>query len=293
MQGTGTQEDPLQITNVEELRWLLEKGGKNQSYGLLMNDIDLSSIDSTIDCVTSWSCEPRKISGNGRKIRNFNKNFALFNMSDRATYNVPIIFNDVIFENIIFDGEHGCFVSVVINDTGNDTLMTFNDCIFSINVYSNNQFTKVPNDGTETRYFAFNNCTIAVNSSSQNHNTELFWKCNFNNSHIHIEGNIHQITKKAIMKTSYITGSTTNNTAILMNESIEFSNSYIAVTANGASAKIFDYIIPAVNATSFVDKDIVTSTGISDSSIKQLTTAQAKNAEYLTSIGFLTIPESE
>lgn len=299
MQGTGTQEEPYQITNTEELKNFLETNsgsGTIEVFGKLMNDIDLSALTGTIN-VPAHS-KTLFLNGQNFKIRNFNKQFPfIYLMSEKISnfdwgcYGV-IKFENIVFENFILNSNVTLFEKGNSDNSYTNCGFFFTNCVISINMLSNNRITDITK---KNQYFKkFIKCTVSIKSTSQTHDANLFTGCDFDTVHIHIKGNIRGVSDQSTFNASYITGNTTNDSAVLISQCTNFSNSYVAVAANGATAKIFDSTAPTVNAASFVDKDIVTATGLSENSpIKQLTTAQAKNAEYLTSIGFLTIPESE
>jgi len=109
------------------------------------------------------------------------------------------------------------------------------------------------------------------------------------------------VSNSESMTNSYLTGkikstySGNNPISILENVSY-FSNSYIAteITVEADKAvKLMSSTAYAPNSTTFVDKELAGITSENEqekSNLYYLTTEQCKSAEYLESIGFLTVP---
>lgn len=96
MQGTGTQADPYQITNVDEL---IEYAKKDDIYLKLMNDIDFNNYSGWMLSTIELRCF--EIDGDGHSLNNiYIKNANLFNITDA---NGPFSIRTSTFKNMIME----------------------------------------------------------------------------------------------------------------------------------------------------------------------------------------------
>ena len=138
MTGTGTSNDPYQITTVAELRQYIAIQG---AYLKLMNDIDFNN-DTVL-----WGWEPlyaacAELDGNGKKITNcycYQKSFIVLSCSNYTSVTIK----NTIIEAIYFTGtsisstsENYGFIQSYNYNAGNSFVnIYFYDCDFRVKLY--------------------------------------------------------------------------------------------------------------------------------------------------------------
>ena len=257
---------------IEDVFDLVAASGSEKYYELV-NDIDFNDHPTYKFGITSSIGSYMRLYGNNHKIRNILiKNSNVFDV-----YSV----RDLIFENVvIFSSEYGLFS---IRESGS-LLRNVRIGVY----FSGASLTKIFNG---SRTASCEGCTF--NYKGTVNSLDFSDYATYKNCHINLDiKNTNTIVTTMNLRTltdSYVTGKIVNTDGGNFNLSGTLNgNSYFAV--NYASTGVLNSSLNG-NSISFVDKDLIQNPGqLTDTSnIKYLTTAQATDPEYLSSIGFVTI----
>lgn len=262
------------ITN----KWVIEdvfdlvKANGFEEYYELVNDIDFNDHPTYKFEITNQIGSYMRLYGNNHKIRNI----LIKNKNAFDVYTV----RDLIFENvIIFSSNYGLFE---IRDNG--SLLK--------NVRVGVYFTRVPltNVISGIRSVSCESCTFnycGIVNSLNFFNLATYKNCHINLDIKNTDTSVTTMDLSTLID-SYITGKIVNAGGNLTLSGTLDGNSYFAVNYTGGG--VFNSSLTG-EGISFVDKDLIQNAGeLTDTSnIKYLTTTQATDPEYLSSIGFVVI----
>lgn len=256
---------------IEDVFDLVAASGSEKYYELV-NDIDFNDHPTYKFGIENSIGSYMRLYGNNHKIRN-----VLIKNTD--AFDVYVV-KDLILENvIIFSSEYGLFS---IRDNGS--------LLKNVRVgayFSETSLTKIFN---ASRTVSCEACTFNYKGVVNSLGFSSY--ATYKNCHINLDiKNINTAVTTMNLRTltdSYVTGKIVNTGGDLTLSGTLNGNSYFAVNYTGAG--VFSSSLTG-NSMSFVDKDLIQNAGeLTDTSnIKYLTTAQATDPEYLSSIGFLTI----
>lgn len=299
MQGTGTQADPYQITNCDEL---IEYAKQDDIYLKLMNDIDFNNYSGWMLSTIEVRCF--EIDGDGHSLNNiYIKNANLFNITDAggpfttrtSTFKNMIMEIIQIGNSPIFTGyeQHSymrkliqlldCDIRIKSYPTNNNSILintpnadfkigiNIRRSILNIDVYGCGYSITLMNNVSSP----FENCTVEYSEiqvnvfNGDNTNLTLIGRMKFDNVAIFV--NIDKIA--------------TNKTYNLL-YSTQLTNSYIvAKQDNLESMPCTVNSITALSAC-FYNKDYI-QIDTTVTNLYGLTTSECKSISKLTEIGFI------
>jgi hypothetical protein len=298
MQGTGTQADPYQITNCDEL---IEYAKQNDVYLKLMNDIDFNNYTGWMLSTIDVKCF--EIDGDGHSLNNiYIKNVSLFNITDEGG---PFTERTSTFKNMIMEiiqiGNSPIFTGYEQASNQHKYIQIL-DCDIRIKSY--------PSNSNNILYYT-NNLGVGINIRRSILNIDVYG-CGYNvtliNSPMSTRCN-HSIEYSEIQVNVY-NGDNTNitligrilvdNVAIFVNmdkidtnktynllDGTHITNSYI-ISKQDNLEKINWTINSSINVltTCFYNKDYM-QLNTSVTNLYDLTTAECKSVSKLTELGFI------
>lgn len=299
MQGTGTQVDPYQITNIDEL---IEYAKFNDVYLKLMNDIDFNNYNGWMLSTIEVRCF--EIDGDGHSLNNiYIKNTSLFNITDDGgpyTTRTSTIKNMImeiiqIGNSPIFTGHEGSsnqhkYIQILDCDIriksypSNDIIILYNTTQWSQRVGINIRRSILNIDVHGCGYnitlinseeHSFNDCTIEYSEIQVN----IY---NGDNTSITLIGRMYVDNVAIFVNINKIDTNKTYN--LLYNTQI--ANSYIISKQDNLES--INWTISSVTAltTCFYNKDYM-QLNTSVTNLYGLTTAECKSVSKLTELGFI------
>jgi len=293
MTGTGTQTDPYIIESFED--FLNISGGENSYYKLGVN-IDANDTPYAEGWeVVHLNCY--SLDGNGHCIRNIfinsvSKSYAFIRDSSELHISNLNIENAVIMSN----GQASLFYGSTAQGTPSFTEIKL--FLSNVNITAELRTEKVSSPST----FSVISGNIAVQINDSTLNTRIIADYNYNfingncfNCHIRLDLTFFDSSSsytavKGSANNTMITG-TINYTGA--SSSVRFvladylNNSYFVIKSTG----ITSMTIKNCTSVCFYDHDVlgltVSIAGSGSSFLKSLTTEECKDADYLTSIGFI------
>lgn len=311
MTGTGTQEDPYIIMNVDDLYGMKQTGGKTK-YFKLGADISLNGTPYAEHFVPiPFNCA--QFDGDGHKIRdiyhsNPTGSVAVFSDASATTSTQSFTVKNLIVENTELVGNNFYFFTGTSASTGSYILY---NCIFSMKFTATSIIANSSSGSNcllhdEDRRIKAELCTFVIDVSLYQA-YPVFFNDNLKRCQMRLEmtlrNNLAETNKRsALMKSTTIndsyffgsiiqTGGTEESNVYLLAQDGSHSNFYTVFSYSRIANVYWNSIL---TTTCFYDSDIAGNTQISNTNasgnpnnLYGLTTAQCKNAEYLRSIGFI------
>lgn len=305
MQGTGTQADPYQITNVDEL---IEYAKKDDIYLKLMNDIDFNNY-------TGWmlpSIEVRcfEIDGDGHSLNNiYIKNKSLFYITDD---NGPYTVRTSTFKNItmeIIQIGNGQIFKGYERSSAHHKYIQILDCDIRIKSYPTNSITILHNTGDwservgirilrsiinvdvygcghsitliNSEEFDFNWCSIEYSEIQLN-------VYNGNNTNVAVIGRMNIDNVAIFVNIDKIDTNYSRYTYKILFNYTQLTNSYIIAKQDNLERMYWNYDnsrLPTFLSACFFNKDYAQIGAMPN--LYGLTTDECKSVSKLTEIGFI------
>ena len=300
MQGTGTQADPYQITNIDEL---IEYANKDDVYLKLMNDIDFNNYSGWMLSTIDVRCF--EIDGDGHSLNNiYIKNVSLFNITDA---NGPFTTRTSTFKNMTMEiiqiGNSPIFTGY--EQTSNQyKRIQILDCDIRIKSYPSNDITILYNSNSAYRRVGINirrsilnidvyGCgynIILINSVEYDISNCTIEYCeiqvnvyNGDNTNITLIGRMYVDNVAIFVNIDKV--DTTNKTYNLLYNT-QLSNSYIISKQDNLESMNWTISSITVLTTCFYNKDYM-QLDTSVTNLYDLTTAECKSVSKLTELGFI------
>ena len=303
MQGTGTQADPYQITNVDEL---IEYAKKDDVYLKLMNDIDFNNYSGWM--LSSIEVRCFEIDGDGHSLNNiYIKNTNLFYITDD---NGPYSVRTSTFKNMIMEiiqiGNSPIFIGYERHSSMHKYIQIL-DCDIRIKSYPTNDITILHNTSRWSErvgirilrsilnidvYGCGYNITL-INSEESDFNwcsieySEIQVNIyNGNNTTVSLIGRMNIDNVAIFVNMDKID---TNKTYNLLFNYTRLTNSYIIVKQDNLESMnwtIDSGRLPTALSACFYNEDYI-QLDTSVTNLYGLTTAECKSVSKLTEIGFI------
>ncbi|MBR4627617.1 MAG: hypothetical protein IKO47_07970 [Ruminococcus sp.] len=297
MTGTGTQADPLVITDAADLYSLSTSGGPAM-YCKLGSDIDLNGTPyaENFSPIPLNCCE---LDGDGHCIRNIYVNTPNRNVK---VFNIPFYGGDMVLKNLRLENTEliGENISVIASDYQN-TVSLYN-CTFVLNIRRMSDMSAISTThclmASERVSLSMELSTIAV-SGYYKRQFAVARNSQVRRCHFHLvleiglgdtsDGSSGSFLTGCTLTDSYVTGSITAASQLTdstnMSYNCSFNNSYTALSYINQNNVYWN---GNMTTPCFYDKELAGNRDFTASrTYYGLTTVQCKNAEYLQSIGFL------
>ena len=301
MQGTGTQVDPYQITNIDEL---IEYAKFDDVYLKLMNDIDFNNYNGWMLSTIEVRCF--EIDGDGHSLNNiYIKNASLFNITDA---NGPYTVRTSTFKNMIMEiiqiGNSPIFIGHEGASTQHKYIQIL-DCDIRIKSYPSNNIIILYNTNNWSDRIGINirKSILNIDVHGCGYNITLINSAEYNLNDCTIEYSEIQVnvyngdnTSITLIGRMYV-----DNVAIFVNidkidtnktynllYNTQIANSYIISKQDNLES--INWTISSVTAltTCFYNKDYM-QLDTSVTNLYDLTTAECKSVSKLTELGFIVV----
>lgn len=303
MTGTGTKNDPFIILTADDLYSMNELGGADICCRLEA-DIELngtSYAEHFTPIPVNWS----SLDGNGHKIRNIfisdpKNRVSAFDVMVDGTINI----SGLMLENTVMNGN---VITLFSSGSGVTASIELYDCMLMLEISHNSSDSYTENISMlhgEGLTVSSDLCVISVSGTVKT-GYAIFCGGNVKRTQVIVDLLTHDssnydstecsLFRKVTASDSWITGtvkcdsSNSSNMFHVVDNRSSFSNCYQAISVSNISRVYFS---STFLSTCFYDKELMGnktcySTQGSSSYFHGLTTAQCKDPDYLTSIGFI------
>jgi len=297
MTGSGTQADPYILTTANDL-YAISSVGSTSTYCRLGCDIDFNGTPYA-ENFTPITLYCRELDGNGFCIRNIyvNKPSQAVKVFVLPTYNVNTRLKNLRLENIELIGSS---ISLIYTNYYNEISM--HNCTFIINLRRTGTTADQGLLASDNISFTSTLSTVAVRGW-YNKQFAILRSGALNRSHFHLEleisegdtsdGSQSSFLTNCTVTDSYITGEISSASQLTgstnMSFGCSFNNSYTAMRYVRQNDVFWN---GTMSTPCFYDKELAGNRDFTDGrTYYGLTTAQCKDADYLTSIGFIVAGE--
>lgn len=303
MTGTGTKNDPFIILTADDLYSMNELGGADICCRLEA-DIELngtSYAEHFTPIPVNWS----SLDGNGHKIRNIlisdpKNRVSAFDVMVDGTINI----SGLMLENTVMNGN---VITLFSSGSGVTASIELYDCMLMLEISHNSSDSYAENISMlhgEGLTVSSDLCVISISGTVKT-GYAIFCGGNVKRTQVIVDLLTHDssnydstecsLFRKVTASDSWITGtvkcdsSNSSNMFHVVDNRSSFSNCYQAISVSNISRVYFS---STFLSTCFYDKELMGnktcySTQGSSSYFHGLTTAQCKDPDYLTSIGFI------